>query len=99
MVSVVSGLGTVSTKVDAQEQEPPVALYSRYEVLPEYEVSKMAMTALEQRSLEMLKKAQTDEEILQAVMMEADEEEEPLTDEEAPSRMELNLMLSSNPDT
>ena len=58
----------------------------------------MATTEIEKRSLEMVKKAQTDEEILQAVMIESDEEEEPTTDEEDPPRMELDLLLSSNPD-
>lgn len=58
----------------------------------------MSMTELERHSLEMAKKAQTDEEILQAVMIESDEEEEPTTDEGDPAHMELDLLLSSNPD-
>ncbi|HPB76445.1 MAG TPA: hypothetical protein PLY96_14520 [Chromatiaceae bacterium] len=58
----------------------------------------MATTEIEKRSLENVRKATTDEEILQAIMVETDEEEELTTDEEDPARMELDLLLSSNPD-
>ena len=58
----------------------------------------MATTEIEKRSLENVRKATTDEEILQAIMVETDEEEELTTHEEDPARMELDLLLSSNPD-
>ena len=58
----------------------------------------MATTEIDKRSLENARKATTAEEILQAIMVETDEEEELTTDEEDPARMELDLLLSSNPD-
>ncbi len=59
----------------------------------------MALTELEKRSLEMVRKATTDEEITQAILMLRDGEEEASTNKEDQSLSSLEQPMTSQPST
>ena len=59
----------------------------------------MALTELDKRSLEMVRKATTDEEITQAILMLRDGEEEASTNKEDQSLSSLEQPMTSQPST